>query len=86
MSSSSQLADAKGRSVDVKVILDKANDKGKYSGATYVTNAGIPVWIDYKPAIAHNKVMVIDGTDVFTGSFNFTAAVRGHNAENVLLL
>ena len=80
------LAAAKARGVDVRVILDKSNDKGKYSGATYVANAGVPVWIDYQPSIAHNKVMVIDHQSVITGSFNFTAAAQAHNAENVLLL
>jgi phosphatidylserine/phosphatidylglycerophosphate/cardiolipin synthase-like enzyme len=80
------LAEAKARGVDVKIILDKSNDKGKYSGATYVANAGIPVWIDYKPSIAHNKVIVIDNQSVITGSFNFTAAAQEHNAENVLFL
>lgn len=80
------LTDAKSRGVDVRVILDKSNDKGKYSGATYMANAGIPVWIDYKPAIAHNKVMIIDGHNVVTGSFNFTEAAQVHNAENVLFL
>lgn len=80
------LTDAKARGVDVEVVLDKSNDKGKYSGATYVANAGIPVWIDYEPSIAHNKVMVIDSRNVVTGSFNFTAAAQEHNAENVLLL
>jgi phosphatidylserine/phosphatidylglycerophosphate/cardiolipin synthase-like enzyme len=80
------LTDAKNRGVDVRVILDKSNDKGKYSGATYMANAGIPVWIDYKPAIAHNKVMIIDEQDVITGSFNFTEAAQEHNAENVLFL
>jgi phosphatidylserine/phosphatidylglycerophosphate/cardiolipin synthase-like enzyme len=37
-------------------------------------------------AIAHNKVMVIDGQRVITGSFNFTAAAQNHNAENLLVL
>jgi phosphatidylserine/phosphatidylglycerophosphate/cardiolipin synthase-like enzyme len=80
------LAQAKSRGIDVRVILDKSNDGGKYSGATYVANAGIPVWIDYKPSIAHNKIMIIDGREVITGSFNFTAAAQHHNAENVLIL
>ncbi|MHB0990266.1 MAG: phospholipase D family nuclease [Burkholderiales bacterium] len=80
------LAHAKSRGIDVRVILDKSNDRGKYSGATYVANAGIPVWIDYMPSIAHNKVMIVDGKEVITGSFNFTAAAQRHNAENVLIL
>jgi phosphatidylserine/phosphatidylglycerophosphate/cardiolipin synthase-like enzyme len=44
------------------------------------------VWVDAKVAIAHNKVMVIDGTIVITDSFNFAAAAQTHNAENLLIL
>jgi phosphatidylserine/phosphatidylglycerophosphate/cardiolipin synthase-like enzyme len=80
------LANAKKRGVDVKIILDKSNDTAKYSGATYVVNAGIPVWIDDRVAIAHNKVMIIDNSTVITGSFNFTTSAQKRNAENVLVL
>lgn len=87
----SALAQAKNRGVDVRIILDKSNDRSssnesRYSGATYMVNAGVPVWIDYKPAIAHNKVMIIDGREVITGSFNFTSSAQHRNAENVLIL
>ena len=37
---------------------------------------GIPVWIANKPAMAHNKIMIIDGTEVITGSFNFTDSAQ----------
>jgi phosphatidylserine/phosphatidylglycerophosphate/cardiolipin synthase-like enzyme len=37
-------------------------------------------------AIAHNKVMVIDGLVVITGSFNFTTAAERQNAENLLII
>lgn len=37
-------------------------------------------------AIAHNKVMVIDGETVITGSFNFTKAAEENNAENLLII
>ena len=47
---------------------------------------GIPVQIDAKHAIAHNKIMVIDGQTVITGSFNFTTAAEEHNAENLLVI
>jgi phosphatidylserine/phosphatidylglycerophosphate/cardiolipin synthase-like enzyme len=36
--------------------------------------------------IAHNKVMVIDGETVITGSFNFTKAAEEKNAENLLII
>lgn len=77
---------AKDRGVDVKVILDKSQVSQKYSGATYLRNAGIDVVIDTKPAIAHNKVMIFDGKAVFTGSFNFTKAAQQRNAENGMLV
>ncbi len=42
--------------------------------------------IDSKHAIAHNKVMVIDGKTLITGSFNFTKAAEEKNAEILLIL
>ena len=80
------LSQAKQRGVDVRAILDKSNEQERYSAATFLTNHGIAVLIDDKPAIAHNKVMVLDGVDVITGSFNFTKSAQERNAENVLLI
>ena len=42
--------------------------------------------IDDEHAKAHNKVMVIDGETVITGSFNFTKAAKKKNAENLLII
>jgi len=80
------IGEAERRGVDVRVILDKENRQPRYTGATYLRNAGVPVRIDDKVAIAHNKVMVIDGETVVTGSFNFTKAAEEHNAENLVVL
>ena len=46
----------------------------------------IPVFIDDRHAIAHNKIMIIDNRVVITGSFNFTMAAENKNAENLLIL
>ncbi len=55
------IVDAKRRGVDVKIILDKSQyNAKKYSSALFFEHEDIPVWIDYKVNIAHNKVMVID--------------------------
>ncbi len=70
--------------VDVKVILDKSQRTEKYSSATFLANAGISVKIDDSFAIAHNKVMIIDGSTVLTGSFNFTKSAEQRNLENLL--
>jgi phosphatidylserine/phosphatidylglycerophosphate/cardiolipin synthase-like enzyme len=80
------LVDAHKRGVDVKVILDKSQKTQRYSSAKFLVNQGIPTWIDYKVAIAHNKVMIIDNYIVITGSFNFTKAAQYKNAENLIIL
>ena len=80
------LVDAHKRGVDVRVILDKSQRSEKYSSADFVAHAGILTLIDAKHAIAHNKVMVIDGETVLTGSFNFTKAAEEKNAENLLVI
>ena len=83
------LSAARARGVDVEVILDKS-DAESYEHhkpvAAVMAAAGIPVWIDGSVRIAHNKVMIIDGTDVITGSYNFTYAAAYDNAENLLYI
>lgn len=80
------LIDAKSRGVDVRVILDSSNATDTYSGADLMLNSGVRTYIDNPSGIAHNKVMVIDGEIVLTGSFNFTKAAQERNAENVLVI
>jgi phosphatidylserine/phosphatidylglycerophosphate/cardiolipin synthase-like enzyme len=80
------LVNAHKRGVKVEVILDKRQKKQKDSKATFFIDKGIPVMIDYKHDKAHNKVMVIDGETVITGSFNFTNAAEKKNAENLLII
>ncbi len=80
------LVDAHRRGVRMKVILDKSQRTEKYSSADFVAHAGIPTWIDTHHKIAHNKVMVLDGTFVITGSFNFTKSAEHDNAENLLVI
>lgn len=49
-------------------------------------NEGILTWIDYRPAIAHNKVMILDNKIVLTGSFNYLKGAQKKNAENLLVI
>lgn len=80
------LVDAKRRGVDVEVILDKSQRSQQYSSADFVAHAGIPTFIDAVHAIAHNKIIIVDGEIVLTGSFNFTKAAEEKNAENLLVI
>jgi phosphatidylserine/phosphatidylglycerophosphate/cardiolipin synthase-like enzyme len=80
------LVEAHKRGVRVEVIVDKSQRTEKYSSADFLAHAGIPTRIDAKHAIAHNKVMVIDGAIIITGSFNFTKAAETQNSENILVI
>jgi len=80
------LVEAHDRGVDVQVILDRKETGSKYSSADFLAHAGIVTLIDGQHAIAHNKVMVIDGVAIITGSFNFTTAAERQNAENLLVI
>ncbi len=80
------IADAKKRDVSVEVILDKANEHQKYSCSKFLCNKGILMLIDYKPHIAHSKIMIIDEKDVITGSYNFTKSAEYSNTENLLII
>lgn len=80
------LGQAKDRGLNVQVILDKSNRTSRYSVINYLQSHAIPVFIDTAHAIAHNKVMIVDGRDVITGSYNFTSSAERRNAENLLII
>jgi phosphatidylserine/phosphatidylglycerophosphate/cardiolipin synthase-like enzyme len=80
------LVDAHKRGVRVEVILDRSVEKEGYTEADFLLHAGVPVKVDALHAIAHNKIMVIDGATVITGSFNFTNQAEKSNAENLLVI
>lgn len=75
------------RGVNVQVIFDKTNfDCHQFSFESLLIRHGIPIWDDYTPNIAHNKVMIFDDSTVETGSFNFTKAAQDYNAENIVFI
>jgi phosphatidylserine/phosphatidylglycerophosphate/cardiolipin synthase-like enzyme len=80
------LVAAHERGVKVEIILDKSNLTAQYTSGPFVAKAGISVKIDSVHDIAHNKIMIIDGEIVITGSFNFTKSAEDNNAENLLII
>ena len=77
---------AEKRGVDVEVILDKSQEQARGTEADLISESGIPTYIDSAYRIAHDKVMIIDGARVVTGSFNFTKSAEDFNAENLLVI
>lgn len=81
-----ELDKAKDRGVKIRVLLDKAQETQKYAKGRYLAQKGIAVKYDTGSGLMHNKVGIIDGQAMFTGSFNWTAQAEKYNAENLLLI
>jgi phosphatidylserine/phosphatidylglycerophosphate/cardiolipin synthase-like enzyme len=79
------LVAAHHRGVKVTIVLDKSDIKEK-SEAAEVAADRIATYIDSKHSIAHNKIILIDGQTIITGSFNFTNQAEHNNAENLVVL
>lgn len=50
-----------------------------------LVNAGIPVVVDKRAALMHDKFMIIDTTSVWTGSWNYTKNSTFNNNENTIV-
>jgi phosphatidylserine/phosphatidylglycerophosphate/cardiolipin synthase-like enzyme len=80
------LVEAKMRGLRVEIVLDRSNETETYSDLKYFVEQGLAPLIDSHHAIAHNKVMLLDGHTIVTGSFNFTHQAEQENAENLLVV
>ena len=80
------LIKASQRGVDVRIVLDKSQRTAKYSAFWEIKNLGVPVRINSKYSIMHNKFIIVDGKILQTGSFNYSQAAENSNAENVLII
>jgi phosphatidylserine/phosphatidylglycerophosphate/cardiolipin synthase-like enzyme len=72
----------------VHVILD-ANAQKHYppvKAVALLVGAGIAVSLDDQHEWAHDKVMILDGEIIITGSYNWTLAAENKNGENLLVI
>lgn len=79
------LGNAQKRGVKVRVVADNEQSAKSYSATQFLSNRGVPVRLNGNYPALHSKFLVIDGSNVQTGSFNYTAAAR-KNVENVLVI
>jgi len=79
------LVAAHNRGIDVQVIVDHHKSENK-TQADRLQDAGIPTFTDARHGTAHNKVILVDGKVVITGSFNFTKDSETENAENLVFI
>lgn len=81
-----ELAAAQQRGVDIKIMLDHSQKNGRGNLLDYLKYAAIPTRINNKYKIMHNKFMIVDGTTLQLGSFNYSNSAEERNAENVLVI
>lgn len=72
------------RGVKVSVLLDSEAPSQRGSQAAACKAAGIDVRTDRKHPISHNKVRIVDGKLLLSGSFNDSKQAN-RNAENLYL-
>jgi len=79
------LVEAHNRGVTVKVVFE-AGQISQYSEYEKLKTAGISVRTDTNPKLMHNKVMIVDGIIVLTGSFNWSNNAENYNDENLIVI
>ncbi|KKY53928.1 phospholipase D family protein [Pseudomonas amygdali] len=80
------LVQAKRRGVDVQVVVDAHGNDNRASRAAMLANAQIPVRTNAAYKIQHDKVIITDGQNVETGSFNYSASAAKANSENAVVM
>lgn len=78
------LLDAKARKVEVRLVTDE--DNVMMAAVEKLKSAGVTVVPDNRPAIMHNKFVVVDARYIWTGSYNFTVNGTTRNDNNALIL
>lgn len=85
------LIDAQKRGVQVRLVADDkqnlagGDSKGR-AALSALSNAGAKVYVTSEFAIHHDKVILVDGKHLQTGSFNYSASAQTRNSENVIVL
>lgn len=75
------------RGVRVRIVTDNEHGlKDEDSKMNQLIAAGIPVVDDGRSALMHNKFMILDGAEVWTGSMNYTINDTFRNNNNMLVL
>lgn len=72
--------------VDEKHNLEEGASRRARAALSALANAGVQVYVTSQFAIHHDKVIMVDGKHLQTGSFNYSASAHSRNSENVLVM
>ena len=79
-----ELLAAKKRGVRVRIVTEEDNACGP--GINRLMAAGVPVVTDGRKGLMHHKFAVVDGEQVWTGSYNITDSGARRNDNNAILI
>lgn len=80
------VAERAGAGVRVRGLFEARNVHSRHSRDDFLRERGVEIFLDKNPYNMHNKVMIVDGRTVITGSYNFSRNAETQNDENVLIL
>jgi phosphatidylserine/phosphatidylglycerophosphate/cardiolipin synthase-like enzyme len=80
------MADRVSSGVRVRGLFEARNVNSRHSRDDFLRERGVEVFLDKNPYNMHNKVVIVDGRTVITGSYNFSRNAETQNDENVLIL
>lgn len=80
------LVAAARRGIQVRVVADQGESTKGYSAVQFLANQRVPVRVNGRYNLLHDKYLLVDGRHLQTGSFNYTAAAAQSNAENALVI
>ena len=72
---------AHDRGVDVRRVADRRAPCDLQEGVHALAAAGIPVWIDARARIAHEKALIIDRGVTIMGSYNWSKAAASNSED-----
>lgn len=75
-----------GQGVEIGGIFEAFGANTPYSECKTLLTADADISLDGNPNTFHHKVIIIDGTTVIIGSFNFSAQANDSNDENLLIV
>jgi phosphatidylserine/phosphatidylglycerophosphate/cardiolipin synthase-like enzyme len=72
---------AHDRRVEVRLVADRRAPCDLQEGIAALAAAGIPIWIDVRARIAHEKALIIDRGVTIMGSYNWTKGAASNSED-----
>ena len=72
--------------IPVRVLVERRNSKNDHSGVPRLVRGGVKIRFGKQKGIMHHKFVLVDGSRLETGSFNFTNGAANKNQENQIYL